>query len=114
MDTNQFLRDAKLFEEKARRFLSKKWDVTLNERKVKIGKEYEKKFDCVSEDGKYVGDAKYLKNIQNPAAKWSVIAEFVWLLEKVEADHKFLVFGRHKEVSLKWLKKHTGCLCGKS
>jgi|GEM_PF-4997590 len=30
METNQFLRDAKRFEEKARRFLSKKWNVPIN------------------------------------------------------------------------------------
>lgn len=106
MYMNQFLRDAKGFEKEAREFLSKKWNVPLNKRKVKIGKEFGKIFDCVSENGEYVGDAKYLKNIQNPAAKWAGIAEFVWLLEKVKADHKFLVFGRDKEVSLRWLKKH--------
>lgn len=106
MDMKQTLGDAKRFEKEAREFLSKKWNVTLNERKVKIGKKCEKRFDCVSEDGKYVGDVKYLKNIQTPAAKWSTIAEFVWLLEKVKAQHKFLVFGRHKEVSQRWLRKH--------
>lgn len=110
METNQFLREAKGFEEKARQFLSKKWNVTLNKRKVEIGKEYEKRFDCVSEEGKYVGDAKYLKNIKNPAAKWSGIAEYVWLLEQVKAEHKFLVFGKDKEVPERWLQKHKSLL----
>src|SRR5262249_54070617 len=45
-------------------------------------------FDMVSEDGQIVGDAKYLDLVRGektPPAKFSNIAEHVWLLEKVNA-----------------------------
>jgi hypothetical protein len=95
------------FEEKARKFLSRKWGTKLQEREIQYPNGGEKSFDLVSEDPeKYVGDAKYLKNIPAPAAKFSGIAEFVWLLQKIKrAKHKFLVFGRHIEVPERWLKK---------
>ena len=110
MGTNQFLRDARDFEEKTRQILSEKWNVPIKKLEVAIGNEYKKKFDCVSQDRKYVGDAKYLKNIENPAAKWAGIAEFVWLLEQVKAEHKFLVFGNGREVPVRWLKRHKSLL----
>jgi hypothetical protein len=34
------------------------------------------KFDLVSSDGSIVGDAKRMKNIAVPAAKWQAIAEY--------------------------------------
>ena len=68
-----------------------------------------KLFDMVSEDYRIVGDAKYMSMVRGkrlPPAKFSVIAEHVWLLEKIDASTKFLVFGNDKRVSEKWLKRY--------
>lgn len=67
-----------------------------------------KVFDLVSADGKIVGDAKYMSMVRGkrlPPAKWSVIAEHVWLLEKTSADIKFLVFGNDRRVVSRWLDR---------
>ena len=53
-----------------------------------------------------IGDVKYYKNIQVPAAKFSTIAEYVWLLEKTSANKKFLVFGNDIEIPRRWLKRY--------
>lgn len=96
----------KEFEDSVRGFLSERWGIQLEERAVRLTATYEKKFDLVSQDQKYIGDVKHLKNIKTPAAKWSGIAECVWLLEKVTAEHKFLVFGKDKKVAARWLNKY--------
>ena len=41
-----------------------------------------------------------------PPAKFSVIAEHIWLLENTKAEIKFLVFGNDKRVPTLWLKKY--------
>lgn len=63
------------------------------------------KFDLVSPDLQYVGEAKWLKNIPVPAAKWQAIAESIWLLQKVEAKKVFMVFGRDAEVAERHLRR---------
>ncbi|HXA22804.1 MAG TPA: hypothetical protein VNW90_10915 [Acetobacteraceae bacterium] len=71
-----------------------------------------KKFDFVSPDRKIVGDAKYytlVNSIGLPPAKFSIIAEHVWLLERTKADRQFLVFGNERRVPERWLAKY-GCL----
>jgi len=68
-----------------------------------------KLFDMVSEDRTIVGDAKYLTMVRGqylPPAKFSVIAEHVWLLEKTGAKEKFLVFGNDRRVPEEWLKRY--------
>lgn len=68
-----------------------------------------KEFDMVSEDRKIVGDAKYLTMVHGkhlPPAKFSMIAEHVWLLEKCPALHRFLVFGNDSRVPREWLKRY--------
>ena len=62
-------------------------------------------FDLVSPDEKIVGDAKYLKNIPVPAAKWQGIAKCIWLLQKVSAERTFMVFGRDIEVAQRYLTR---------
>jgi hypothetical protein len=99
------------FEELARRVFSKYFGVTLNEGQVPG---VPKLFDFVSPDGSIVGDAKYFTLVGGhrlPPAKFSVIAEHVWLLEKTGAKHKFLVFGNDREVPVRWLARF-GHLCG--
>jgi len=68
-----------------------------------------KAFDLVSPDGSIIGDAKYftlVKGQRLPPAKFSVIAEHVWLLEKTDALTRFLVFGNQREVPQFWLKRY--------
>ena len=61
--------------------------------------------DLVSRDGLTVGDAKWLKNIAVPAVKWQAIAEYIWLLQKVQADRVFMVFGQDVEVAERYLRR---------
>ena len=99
------------FEEALRRFLKRAWHVDLQEREVQI-KGIRKKFDLVSDDVNYVGDAKYLKNIAVPAAKFSMIAEYVWLLSYVSAARRFLIFGHDREIPDRWLKRYKPLIKG--
>jgi hypothetical protein len=67
-----------------------------------------KEFDLVAPDGKIVGDAKYytlVRGLVLPPAKFSVIAEHVWLLEKTGAPVTFLVFGNDRSVPARWLER---------
>jgi hypothetical protein len=67
-----------------------------------------KVFDSVSPDRHIVGDAKYFSPVGGvglPAAKFPIVAERVWLLEKSGASTKFLVFGNHREVPQRWLAR---------
>ena len=68
-----------------------------------------KQFDLVSADRQIVGDAKYYTLVRGeglPAAKFATIAEYVWLLEKSGARHRFLVFGNDPNVPRWWLRKY--------
>jgi hypothetical protein len=68
-----------------------------------------KQFDLVSNDKAIVGDAKFFTLVNGtalPPAKWSIIAEHVWLLEKTDAAVKFLAFGNDRRVPEKWLQKY--------
>jgi len=94
------------FENHARHFLSQHWHITLRKKQVAITPTFEKEFDLVSDDSTYVGDAKYYMFLDDPGAQWSAIAEYVWLLEKVNAQKKFMVFGKQKETARQWLDKH--------
>ena len=62
-------------------------------------------FDLVSPDHRIVGDAKYLRNIAVPAAKWQGISEYIWLLQQVAADKVFLVFGQDAAVAERYLAR---------
>ena len=97
--------DWRAFEDYARRYFSDLWDVELRERSVSVAGVVPWKLDLVSADGRIVGDAKWLKNIPVPAAKWQAIAECVWLLQKVDADRLFMVFGQDVEVAERYLRR---------
>ncbi len=69
----------------------------------------DKLFDMVSDDGQIVGDAKYYTLVGGeriPPAKFSVIAEYVWLMEKTAASRRFLVFGNDIRVPQAWLARY--------
>lgn len=100
-----------LFEEELRDFLFHEWKIKLRPLTVRI-REAEKSFDLVSDDMNYVGDAKFYKSLDVPAAKWSTIAEYVWLLQFTSAKNKFLVFGRDRGVPQRWLNRYRSLLGG--
>lgn len=94
------------FEERARKVCSHHFGVDLKSAIVEIVPGVSHQFDLVSSGVQIVGDAKYFKNIAVPAAKWSVIAEYVWLLQQIEvAMTKFIVFGQDREVPQRWLQR---------
>jgi hypothetical protein len=96
----------KEFENEARKIMSRYFGVRLIE-KNPIG--FPKKFDMVSIDESIIGDAKYLTLVRGekfPPAKMMEITGHVWLLEKVNAKIRFLVFGNQKAVSELWLDKY--------
>lgn len=74
-----------------------------------------KAFAMVSLDEDIVGDARYftLARWQRlPLAKFSVISEAAWLLEKTRASTRFLVFGSDRQVPLLWLKRYGNLVSG--
>jgi hypothetical protein len=94
------------FEQLARKIMEQRFRRSLAPKRML---DVPKTFDLVSEDDRIVGDAKYLTLVRGerlPPAKFSVIAEYVWLLEKTSADTKFLVFGNDRRVPAKWLKQY--------
>ncbi len=98
---------AAAFEALAQRIMSEHYGVRLAPRRVPG---IPKKFDLVSDDGQIIGDAKFytlVRGIGSPPAKNSVIAEYVWLLEKAKAKHRFLVFGNDPRVPTGWLRIYS-------
>ncbi|MFX1538039.1 MAG: hypothetical protein ACFFDI_27915 [Promethearchaeota archaeon] len=95
----------RLFEARARGILSKHFGVKL---RPSLLPNVAKLFDFVSKDKTIVGDSKFLsmgkKRFQ--PAKFSAISEIVWLLEKIQARQKFIVFGSSIEVPKGWLSRY--------
>ncbi len=69
-------------------------------------------FDMVSPRFATVGDAKYLTNIKTPAAKYSDIAEYVWLLQNTKARTRFIVFGENRTLAQRWLNRYAPLVKG--
>ncbi len=86
------------FAERAREVMNEFYGRTL--KPVKIGGT--KIWDFVSPDGMVVGDARWFAG-PVPAAR-AFISEAVWLLEKVGAVQKFIVFGGEADVARQWLE----------
>ena len=100
------------FEALARRVLSEHYAADLAPGSVPG---VAKLFDFVSPDRHVVGDAKYFSLVGGfglPAAKFSIIAEHVWLLEKTNAPTTFVVFGNDRVVPMRWLARY-GVLASK-
>lgn len=98
--------DWKEFQKLATQVMSKYFGITLIERNP-VG--FPKRFDMMSSDGKIVGDAKFLTLVRReklPPAKFMEISGHVWLLENVNAERRFLVFGNQREVAASWLEKY--------
>jgi hypothetical protein len=95
----------KTFESAARKKMSDFFYVKLIEKKIA---EVPKKFDMVSPDGNIIGEAKYYRKTKGgESGKYSIFAEYVWLLEKTPAKTKFIVFGGAREIIEKWIAKHN-------
>jgi hypothetical protein len=72
-------------------------------------------FELVSPDRSIVGCTLYYAPVQRqrpPPAKFSLIAERVWLLEKTGAHARFLVFGYDRDVPLRWLERYGSLASG--
>lgn len=104
--------DSRTFEEVARKVMSEYFGTHLPRGEAHG---VPKLFDMVSADGQIVGDAKYYTMVGGerlPPAKFSVIAEHVWLLEKTAASHRFLVFGNDRRVPEMWLVRYGELVSG--
>ncbi len=94
------------FEALARKVMSAHYGTSLKPRRV-AG--VPKIFDLVSPDGRIIGDAKFYTLVRGerlPSAKFSIISEYVWLLEKAGAEIRFLVFGNDRRVPQQWLERY--------
>lgn len=101
-----------VFEDLARTVMSAHFGVPLSVGEVRG---VPKRFDLVSPDKDIVGDAKYFTLVRGqrlPPAKFSVIAEHVWLLEKTGAPVTFLVFGNDRQVPVLWLQRYGDLASG--
>jgi hypothetical protein len=100
------------FELLARRIMSALYSTPLEPRRIPA---MPKLFDMVSPDYSVVGDAKYFAMVQDeriPPAKFSVIAEHVWLLGRCQAARRFLVFGHDRRVPEEWLRRYGSLVQG--
>lgn len=95
--------DGRTFETYARNYFSQLWGISIREQSIILAGRVPKKFDFVGSDKRVVGDAKWHKNLPTPAAKWSTISEYVWLLQKIPDAKVFLVFGNDIEVAQRYL-----------
>ena len=94
------------FEDLAQQVFSQRLSVPLTQGEVPG---IPKSFALVSPNGEVVGDAKlyaFAGAYHLPLAKFSTIAEIVWLLEKVPAKRKLLVFGNDIEIPQMWLARY--------
>lgn len=86
------------FSERAREVMNEFYGRALKPRKIGGTKIW----DYASNDGMVVGDARWFGQTV-PAAR-AFISEAVWLLEKVGAVQKFIVFGGESDVPRQWLE----------
>jgi len=101
----EHLKASEEFQIKVGDFLLKQWGVKLVEQEVPV-RSAKKRFDFVSSaNGGYVGDAKLFTYGGNPSSEKAGISEYVWLLQNVDAKHKFMVFGGNRRTPEDWLKR---------
>ena len=97
------------FEALARAALEAHFGVLLAARSVLVGDSVAKSFDLVSGDGRVVGEAKWSKRLPtgNPTpATRATISEDVWLLQRVDAERVFLIFGNDPAVPEDYLRRY--------
>ncbi len=94
------------FEELARRVLTEHYGVLFPRGSVSGVR---KQFDFVSPDYQVVGHALYFPRVEGlglPPAKFSIVGEHLWLLDKTGAPTRFLVFGEDRELPLRWFERY--------
>jgi hypothetical protein len=71
--------------------------------------DFPKEFDFVSEDGTIIADIAQISMVSGEKlmlAKFSMVSEMVWLLEKVPAERRILIFtGDTEELPQNWLSR---------
>ena len=97
-------------EDKARRLMSEYLGIKLYKARLNIKGKY-KEFDFVNEEHKIVGDFKNLKFKGQASAEMSNIAEYVWLMEKLEQYtktkwRKIIVGAGNKDIFERFAKKY--------
>ncbi len=99
------------FEGKAAEALSQRYDAKLYrdvrmKARLKDGIELDRVFDLASADGRVLGETMYLGAGKTPTARFPAISEHVWILEKVDAEEKFIAFGGDVLVPKLWVEKY--------
>jgi hypothetical protein len=105
------------FENKARNAIEKELDCILNNGKININGKV-KDFDLLNIDEKIVGDIKHYKMTSggnNPSAKFSVLNEYSWLMQKLEQFQKekwrkVFVIGEDSNVVKKYISTYDAWL----
>ena len=100
------------FEEKARRVMEEKFGVRLSPSSININGKY-KIFDLVNLEKRIVGDVKHYKTTRGgnrPSAKFSILNEYVWLMQLVEKYNegnwrKLFVVGEDLEMLKKYVNE---------
>ena len=98
-------------EEIAKEVMEKHFGVKLEKRRLNIFGKY-KEFDLVNVEEAIVGDVKRYTFKGHPAAEFSAISEYIWLMEKLEQSsgrkwRKFIVGLGNKEVFEKYVKLYN-------
>lgn len=93
--------ESKEFEDVGRVRLEELFKLKLTKRRISPTKVW----DYVSPDQAIVGDAKRFAYKGNASSEMSIISEHVWLLEKLAARAKFLLFGGEMATPLNWLRR---------
>ena len=102
--------DWQQFENIARKLIQTELETILNSGKININGKT-KDFDLLNIDEKIVGDIKHYKMTSggnNPSAKFSVLNEYAWLMQKLEQfDNqkwkKIFVIGQDRKVVEKYI-----------
>jgi len=95
------MRSGEEFQERGRKQLEVFFKTKLSEKNIPPTKEW----DYVSADESIVGDAKWFSYEGPASAEKSVISEHVWLLEKIPAPVKFILFGGNSDTPVDWLRR---------
>lgn len=99
------------FQKLAGRLLEEQWGLCLSQGEVRLGS-IRKAFDYVSKDRSVVGDAKFYGDCRSPSGKMATISEYVFLLQKCNASHRFILFGNDRAIPERWLRRYGSLLDG--
>lgn len=80
--------------------------------RLKSGGEIEESFDLASADGRVIGEVMRLSAGKVPAARFPAISESTWILEKIDADVKFIAFVGDPRVPRLWLERYRRLVDG--